>query len=48
MMVFSVAYVLFIVKYNHKQKAVFDSVSGNYLGSQDWDIVSALKKHCTI
>lgn len=32
---FSVACVLFIVKYNHKEKAVFDCVGHNYLRSED-------------
>lgn len=32
---FSVSCVLFIVKYNHKEKAVFDCVRDNYLGPED-------------
>lgn len=32
---FSVVCVLFIVKYNHKEKAVFDCVRDNYLGLED-------------
>lgn len=35
MMCFSVPFVLFIVKCKNKQKAVFDSVRDNYLGSED-------------
>lgn len=32
---FSVVCVLFIVKYNHKEKAVFDCVRDNYLSPED-------------
>jgi hypothetical protein len=35
MMFISVARMLLVLKYNHKQKAVFDSVRDNYLGSED-------------